>query len=178
MHETPPRRWLILELSPTVRCERVIRDLLALGETWTFRLIHIDAVIQLSHTQAEDWDMRKRALILASPDPDLVDGLGLAAMSAEIIVTGVSTTHPRLSLAWYEVSRGLRAGWTCVCGSPDDCRCSFDQRLAAIQDATSPFVTQWLGEVVNGTWQDGLARKLTLAVGSSLDQFVAEASGV
>ena len=168
VRDTPPTRWLIVELSPTVRCERVIRDVLALGEQWAFRLIHLDVTIQLSNTQIEDWDVKKRALILASPDAAAIDAIGLAAMSAEIVVTGVSTLHQRLSLAWHEVSRGLRAGWTCVCGSPESCACAFEQRLSAVQDATSPFMTQWLGEILNGTWRDGVARKLTAADGSPL----------
>lgn len=158
------QQWLVMELSPTVRCDDVLRDVALAG--WAFRLVYVRMLIRMDGEQEMDCDIRKRGFVFASPSEGLVDGLGLAAMLAEIEVTGVKSAYPRLSLPWHEESRGLLPGWTCVCSS-DACQCGLQQRLDAVNDATSPYLTHWIGELLDGRWRDGQDRGVTLADGGN-----------
>lgn len=162
VEKRPPEHWLIVEFSPTVRCEQILRDIIFAG--WAFRLVQVSTFIHFSERR-EDWDIRRRGVIMASPDAAAVDRIQLAGMAAELVIEGVHATAERGSPEWHEVSRGLRAGWTCGCGQ-DDCRCHPQYRIDAVNDATSPFMSKWLGDLITGAWGDGLERKYTKADGT------------
>lgn len=157
------RRWLVCEFSPSVRCESVLRGLVLDG--WAFRLLHIKTTIEMDGIAPEGQDVRTRAIVLAARTPELIDAIGVAGMSAELTFFGLTTTYQALSIQWHEVSRGLRAGWTCACGITP-CVCDQAARLAAVRDATSPFMSQWLAEVIDGAWHDGKNRGRTEFDGS------------
>ena len=157
-------RWFVVEFSPTVRFESIIRDL-ALGR-WAFRLVAVTTTIQMDGVAPEEWDCRKRSYVLASPDPKLVDALGLAAFVADLVITGVSTTHARGTVEWHEATRGFRDNWTCVCDAvAGRCICDPTMRALSVNDAASPYMGRWLADLLDGTWTDGRDRGLTHAAG-------------
>jgi len=155
--------WLLCEMSPTVPCDRVLIDLALSG--WSIRLMHLRAVITAGGMTASDTDVRNRALVLAARDPEQLKAVRLAGNYAEIVIRGEDITHERLSLPWHEEGRGFRAGWTCGCADTP-CSCSSEQRIAALADATSPYLSNWLAEALDGRWSDGVVRQLTHADGA------------
>lgn len=159
-----PPPWCIIEMSPTVPCDEVLRDL-AIGG-WAFRLLHIRFVILAAASgDPTETDIRNRALVIACRDRAAIDAVQLASNFAEIVVQGADTSHERLSLPWHEESRGFKVGYTCVCGV-DQCACSSDRRISALADATSPIMGRWLAEIISGRWSDGVTRKTTSADGA------------
>lgn len=158
------RRWLVLELSPTVRYDAILRAMIL--RDYAFRVVHVTYTTFGAGMAADAADKRVRAFIFASRDVALVDGLGLAAMAVTIEQTLPDDVgQPVESVAWHEVTRGLRAGWTCACqGEP--CACDPAARRSALRDATSPLIGHWLGALLAGDWTDGQTRALTEADGT------------
>lgn len=156
--------WFILEFSPTVRADQVLRAL-ALGG-WAFRLVQLRTEIHCEGVDHEQRDVRNRGVVLACRDGAALDAIKLASHWVEMLITGASVAHhERLSLPWHEAARGFRVGYTCVCGH-EPCACGSQARIAAIADATSPYLSRWLAELIDGTWGDGVERKLTAADGT------------
>lgn len=166
---THPRQWFVCEFSPSGRCDVILRDLALDG--WAFRVLLLTARLVMRGDPLEGHECRKRGLVFASREANCVDRLGIMATGAEIVIGGLETTYPVGSVEWYEVSRGFRAGWSCGCrgatfqpGMP--CDCDPEARIAALGDAASPFVGQWLAELLDGRWRDGLTRQFTAADGT------------
>lgn len=159
--------WFLCEFSPTVRFEGIIRDL-ALA-TWSFRVLQVRVRVEAVGMRPEHWDRRQRGMIIASTSAEAVDTIGLSGMSVDAIVHDVSVAgFPVGSPEWQEVSRGIPAGWTCVCGHPGpQCKCPEVKRSAAIRDASSPHVGRWLYALLTGGWSDGKTRGLTKADGGA-----------
>ena len=146
-------RWLVCEFSPTVRVEPVLRELVAGG--WAFRIVFARTALRLGAEGA--WDVRNNALLLASSDAAAIDGLGLASMLVALTIEGEPSCVPAGTVERAEAERGLREGWTCAChadGGPG-CACNRAARLSAVNDATPPYLTAWLAELVDGRWTDG-----------------------
>lgn len=145
---TNPPTWLICEFSPTVRFERIIRDLAM--ASWAFRLLLTRTVIEVGDAV----DTRSVAVLLASRDGALVDGLGVSSASVAVAVSGLAYDGQPGTPEHAEVARGLICGWTCLCDETP-CRCDRAARLSAVNDATPPYLTQWVAELIDGTWTDG-----------------------
>lgn len=156
-------QWLVCEMSPTVRCERVLVDLALDG--WAIRLMHLRVAITAKGMIGSDTDVRNRALVIAARDGDALDAIKLASNYAELIINGHDIDHERLSLPWHEEGRGFKAGYTCACGI-EPCACGSDVRISALADATSPCLSHWLAEVIDGAWSDGVERQITRADGT------------
>ena len=165
--------WFILEFSPTVRADQVLRAL-ALDD-WAFRLVQLRTEIRCDGVEHEERDVRNRGFVLACRDGAALDAIKLASHWVEMFITGTPVTqHERLSVSWHEAARGFKTGYTCVCGTGAvsdgaevPCTCESDKRIAAIADATSPYLSRWLAELIDGTWVDGVTRKLTTADGTT-----------
>lgn len=158
------KKWLLLEFSPTVRPDAMIRDLVLAG--WSFRLVHVTAIVRSAQLESHEWDKRHRAFLFASRDAAAVDRIGLASHWAEMITT-LDNEHPRGSIRWHEVSRGLSPDASCGCGR-DECSCGFEPRRLAVYDAGSPQVAQWIAALIDGDWRDGIDRGTTRADGKAL----------
>lgn len=157
--------WFILEFSPTVRADQVLRAL-ALDD-WAFRLVQLRTEIHCEGVDRTERDVRNRGVVLACRDAVALDAIKLASHWVEMLITGASVAHfERLSMPWHEAARGFKVGYTCVCDA-DPCVCGSQARIAAIADATSPYLSHWLAELIDGTWSDGVTRKLTAADGSA-----------
>ena len=155
-------KWLICECSPSVPCEPVLLDVVRDG--WCVRLLYIRCIITSDDMRKDDTDIRNRALIVASRNDDVYK-IGVAGNWAELVITTDSIKNcERLSMPWHELSRGFRVGWTCACGV-EPCACGRDRRISALADATSPYLSSWIAEVIDGAWQDGVDRGVTEADG-------------
>ena len=113
-------RWLIVEFSPTVRVEPVLRELVKAG--YAFRIVFARTALRLGAAGA--WDVRNNALLLASPDAVAVDGLGLASMLVALTIEGAPSPAPAGTIERAEAERGLREGWTCACHAVDGRSCA------------------------------------------------------
>ena len=157
-----PRR-LVVEFSPTVRCEPVLRDL-ALTD-WAFRLVYLKTTIRNGPDQA-DGDGRDRAFVFASRVPADVDRIGLSANYAILEARKPAPGAARGTPEWHAETRDLPARWVCACPSHRQaCACDPQARIDAVQDGGAPLTGEWVATLVDGRWQDGRERGVTRADG-------------
>lgn len=152
--------WLCCEFSSTVRWEVIARDLGVAG--WAFRIV----LGTFTTRTVEDVCIRTRAIVLANRDKAKVDGLGLLSMRADLDGAVPPVPYTLSGVERTEHAHGLPVGWTCVCGRTP-CACRDGDRLSAIVDATAPFATNWVAQLLDGRWTDGrgLDRGVTQADG-------------
>jgi hypothetical protein len=115
-------------------------------------VLHVDLTIAADYVPRRAWDVRRRQLVLAG------NVAALALRTTLVPLTAQTTVLLGGPVEREEQSRALPAGWTCLCGQwvrPGACLCDERVRRHAVRDATSPALTRWLADVLDGTYRPG-----------------------
>lgn len=146
-------KWLVIECSPSVPCDDILRDLALDG--WHFRVVQCGIILTAPNIQEQEWHVRQRLFIFASRSREAARGIGVKGFGVMLTLGLGRIEAVPGTPEYHEATIGLPNRWSCVCGRPE-CACDQQERIQQLIQTTPPHLAFWAAQLLSGHWSSDL----------------------